>query len=84
MFCGFGVEFMLVGIWHGGCTLAGKRCSYRSILVCGWRDMIPGVLSPYIVVLGEEPGSRGKTRCILRDDGDTFLEPKGGLGVCIS
>jgi hypothetical protein len=62
MFCRFGVIFMLVAIWHGGCTLAGKRGDYGSILVRGGWDMIPSVLGPDIVVLGEEPGLMGSVR----------------------
>jgi hypothetical protein len=62
VFCGLGVVSILVAIWHGSCTLAGKRGGYGGVLVCwGW-DMIPGVLGPDIVVLCEEPAFMGKTR----------------------
>jgi hypothetical protein len=62
VFFRLGVVSMLVAIWHGGCTLASKRGGYGGVLVrWGW-DMIPGVLGPDIVFLGEEPGFVGKTR----------------------
>ena len=88
MFCGSGVVFGLVVIWYGGRTLASKRSGYSRILVRGRWDVIPGVLRPDIIVLGQEPVlMKGKTTCegvIFTDTAGTFLEPKAGFCVRIS
>jgi hypothetical protein len=80
MLCGSGVVFRLVAVWHGGCALAGKRGGYGGILVRGGRDVIPGIVGPDVVVVGQEPGLAGKRGWSGRNwraRAGTFLEPKG-------